>query len=66
MPILEGLNDVYGGLLYLPKRRCQGKKRIGQLDFNMPDPFILNGDKLAPEGSGSSLLCFSQNTCTLS
>lgn len=36
--------------------QMSGETGIGQLDFNMPEPLVLNRDKPAPDVSGSSLL----------
>lgn len=44
----------YRGVPTLPQKQISGK-RIGHLDFNMPDPFVLKGDKLPLEMSDSGL-----------
>lgn len=46
------------GLLTLHQRQMSVERRIRQLDYNMPDPFVLRGNTVSRyrEESGSSLL----------
>lgn len=49
------LSNVYRGLPTLPWWQMLKERRIGQLDFNIPDPFVLQGSKPLPEVSDSNL-----------
>lgn len=44
---------THGGLPSFPWQQISANRRIGELDFNMPGPFVLRGDNLQPQVYGS-------------